>query len=264
MIDPYLYPHTDVLKNLADVRNDEKLSCMEAEYTSLRLAELVIQKSASCFDFASLCDMHYYIFQDIYDWAGKIRVINIEKAEPALGGISIEYSDCFDIQRDVTDVLNDMNQYPWEAQPLEIVAKEYSGYLARLWKVHPYREGNTRTIVTFCSQFIESRGFYIESDLFKDNAQYMRTALVAASAIFSDLGDRRKPEYLERIVLDALEQGDMMKSRVIAAIQEAGYEATKENIYEIVSWNRLERYEHNADEVQRYLKAVMQPLERYI
>lgn len=48
----------------------------------------------------------------------------------------------------------------------------------------PLPEGNTRTIVTFCSQFIESRGFYIDSDLFKDNAQYMRTALVAASAVF--------------------------------------------------------------------------------
>ena len=60
---------------------------MEAEYTSLRLAELVTKESASHFDFVTLCDMHYYIFQDIYEWAGKIRVINIEKSEPALGGI---------------------------------------------------------------------------------------------------------------------------------------------------------------------------------
>lgn len=121
MNDPYLYPHTDILKNLADVKDNEKLSCMEAEHTSLRLAELVIQNSAGCFDFKALCDMHYYIFQDIYDWAGKIRVINIEKSEPALGGISIEYSGCLDIEK---------------------VAKEFSYYLAQLWKVHPFREGN--------------------------------------------------------------------------------------------------------------------------
>lgn len=79
---------------------------MEAEYTSIRLAELVIGESASRFDFASLCDRHYYIFQDIYEWAGKIkiRIINIEKPEPALGGISIEYSDCFDIEKDAAYV----------------------------------------------------------------------------------------------------------------------------------------------------------------
>lgn len=226
------------------------MSCMEAEYTSLRLAELVTQKSASCFDFAALCDMHYYIFQDVYDWAGKIRIINIEKSEPALGGVSIEYSDCFDIERDVNSILQEMNQYLWETENLETVAKVFSSYLAQLWKVHPYREGNTRTIVTFCSQFIESRGFYIDSDLFKDNAQYMRTALVAASAVFSDLGDRRKPEYLEHIVLDALERGNEMKNRVIAVIREAGYTATEDVIRELVYWNRLEQYEHNADEIK--------------
>lgn len=55
-----------------------------------------------------------------------------------------------------------------------------------------------RTVITFCSQFIESKEFYIDSDLFKDHAQYMRTALVAAGALFSDLGDKRKQEYLEK------------------------------------------------------------------
>ena len=93
MNDPYLYPHTDILKNLADIWDREMLSCMEAEYTSIRLAELVTGESVSRFDFATLCDMHHYIFQDIYEWAGKIRIINVEKSEPALGGISIKYSD---------------------------------------------------------------------------------------------------------------------------------------------------------------------------
>lgn len=111
MNDPYLYPHTDFLKNLADIRDREMLSCMEAEYTSIRLAELVIGESVSRFDFAALCDMYHYIFQDIYEWAGKIRIINIEKLEPALGGISIEYSDCFDIEKDATFVLDKMNHY---------------------------------------------------------------------------------------------------------------------------------------------------------
>lgn len=129
MNDPYLYPYTDILKNLADIRDRDRLSCMEAEYTSIRLAELVIEESASRFDFASLCDMHYYIFQDIYEWAGKIRIINIEKPEPALGGISIEYSDCFDIEKDAAFVLNKMNQYTWEKATLEEVAKMFIKHL---------------------------------------------------------------------------------------------------------------------------------------
>ena len=253
MKDPYLYPHTDILKNLADIRDREVLSCMEAEYTSIRLAELVTGESVSRFDFAALCDMHHYIFQDIYEWAGKTRVINIEKSEPALGGISIEYSGCFDIVKDATYVLDKMNHFSWEKCPIDEVAKIFSKYLADLWKVHPYREGNTRTIITFCSQFIENKGFYIDSDLFKDHAQYMRTALVAATALFSDLGDKRKQEYLEKIVLDALERGQEMKQRVSDVIKKVGLKVTEGRIRKIVYWNRLERHEHGERDVRLYL-----------
>lgn len=253
MSDPYLYPHTDILKNLADIRDKEILSCMEAEYTSIRLAELVTGESVSRFDFAALCDMHHYIFQDIYEWAGKTRIINIEKPEPALGSISIEYSDYFDIEKDAAFILDKMNHYVWEKASIEKVAEIFSKYLAELWKVHPYREGNTRTVITFCSQFIESKGIYVDSDLFKDNAQYMRTALVAASALFSDLGDKRKPEYLEAIVFDALEKGRKMKQRVSDIIETAGYRVTERKIRKIVDWNRLERHEHGERDVRLYL-----------
>lgn len=153
MRDSYVYPHTNILKNLANIQDEKELSYMEAEYTSLRLAELVTKESASCFDFSALCDMHHYIFRDIYEWAGKIRVINIEKSEPALGGISIEYSDCFDIEKDAKAVVDKMNNYPWDKVSIEESAVIFSKYLAELWKVHPYREGNTRTVITFCSQF---------------------------------------------------------------------------------------------------------------
>jgi len=253
MNDPYLYPHTNVLKNLAGIQDWKMLSYMEAEYTSIRLAELVTGEFIRRFDFSALCGMHRYIFQDIYEWAGKVRIVNIEKEEPALGGISIEYSDCFDIERDAVYILDRMNQFVWERGSVEDVAGTFAKFLADLWKVHPYREGNTRTIITFCSQFIESRGLYIDSDLFKDNAPYMRTALVAASAVFSDLGDKRKPEYLERIVLDALQRGHRMKERVSDAINKAGFDVTERRIREIVFWNRLEQTEHGEQDVKLFL-----------
>ena len=96
MIDPYLYPESDVLRNLADIRNEETLREMEADYTLSRLSDVVVADSVRKFYFESLCELHYSIFQDVYDWAGKPRIINIEKAEVILGELSIEYSDCFD------------------------------------------------------------------------------------------------------------------------------------------------------------------------
>lgn len=65
------------------------------------------------------------------------------------------------------------------------------------------REGNTRTTVTFCCQFIEDKGISIDRTLFEKNARYVRTALVAYNAFFADGSDFSKKEYLQRIVFDS-------------------------------------------------------------
>lgn len=250
MQDPYLYPDSDVLKNLAGIRDSEELKNMEADYTLLRLSEIAEDDSPQQFDFSTLCELHYRIFQDVYEWAGKPRVINMEKAEAVLGELSVVYSDCFDIAKDAETILKKANGFNWKQASFEDVVITFSDFMAELWKVHPFREGNTRTVVTFCSMFIEKQGIYIESELFKDNAAYMRNALVAANAVFDDLGDLRKPEYLYRIIQDALERGQEMKARVSAAIRRSGLTDTEERIQRVVLWNRKEKREHLPEEIK--------------
>lgn len=253
MRDPYLYPDSEVLRNLADIRDEQGLKDMEADYTLWRLSEIASGTLLEKYNFENLCNVHYYIFQDVFEWAGKPRVINIEKAEAVLGDISIEYSDCFDVAEDAESILKEMNQYPWNDVSFDDVVTAFSDFMAELWKVHPFREGNTRTVVTFCSMFIEAQGFYIESDLFKDNAAYMRTSLVAATAMFHDLGDLRKPEYLYRIVRDALEQGRKIKMQVEELLRQAGKLVDSDNIKKIVLWNRRTNTQHTTEEIENYL-----------
>ena len=254
MRDPYFYPDTEILKNRLGIMDDAGLKAAEADYVSLRLAELARDDSVRIFDFGCLCRMHYRIFQDIFEWAGKPRIINIEKAENALNGISIEYSDVFDIERDAKAVLKDMNLYGWKKASFDETVRNFSDCMAKLWKAHPFREGNTRTIVTFCAMFIEAQGIYIDSRLFKDNAKYMRDALVAASAIFSDLGDRRKPEYLYRIVGDALERGKAVEEDAVRRITDAGYPAGEQQVRQVIFCDRKERRIHEAEEIRQMLK----------
>lgn len=208
MRDPYLYPNTEVLKNKFSVIDNEKLNTIEAEYTSTRLKEIIENPIKGNFDLDHLCRMHDYIFQDLYDWAGQPRIINIEKSEPVLGGISIEYSDFQDIKIMASSVLSKMEEVDWEKFSLDEKAESLSKYLAELWKVHIFREGNTRTIVTFICQYTESKGFVLDTELFEQNSVYVRSALVAASAVFKDLGDKSKPQYLVKIVKDALKRGE--------------------------------------------------------
>ena len=152
--------------------------------------------------------MHDYIFRDLYDWAGQPRIINIEKSELVLGGISIEYSDFQDIEIMASSVLSKMEEVNWEKISLDEKADSLSKYMAELWKVHIFREGNTRTIVTFICQYTQSKGFVLDTELFEQNSAYVRSALVAASAVFKDLGDKSKPQYLVKIVKDALNRGE--------------------------------------------------------
>jgi cell filamentation protein len=86
-------------------------------------------------------------------------------------------------------------------------AVQFSDSLAKLWKIHPFREGNTRTTVTFCCQYADEIGLRPNRELFEDNAAYVRTALVAYNAVFADIGDVSKPDYLIRIIEDSLIRG---------------------------------------------------------
>ena len=106
MKDHYLYPDTEVLKNLQDIKDVSLLESVEADCTGFRLRQLVENQIIGDFDFKHLCDIHRFIFQDIFEWAGVPRIINISKPEIALAGLSIDYSDVPDIPRDVESVCN--------------------------------------------------------------------------------------------------------------------------------------------------------------
>ncbi len=204
MRDIYLYEGTDVLKNLLNIHDKEELEEAESGYVTYRLKEIVVNPLPGEYDYIHLLKMHQYIFQDMYEWAGQQRKLNIYKEEHVLGGLSVDYSDVFDIAKDAESILTEMRAKEWNSMDLHTSAVEFSDSLAKLWRVHPFREGNTRTVVTFCCQYADEIGLTPDRDLFENNAQYVRTALVAYNAIFDDLGDISKPEYLLKIVEDAI------------------------------------------------------------
>ena len=73
---------------------------------------------------------------------------------------------------------------------------------------------------------------------------------MAANAIFDDLGDLRKPEYLYRIVQDALEQGREMKEHTAEAIRESGLKDTEERIRQVILWSRKEKRDPLPEEIR--------------
>lgn len=136
----------------------------------------------------------------------------MEKQEAILGYMSIEYAQPEEIAEQTGYVLDRMNRRNWGEMDISEQAEFLSQDMADLWKVHCFREGNTRVTITFVCQFADDHGMPIDRKLFEENAGYTRIALVGASAVFQD-ADFRKMEYLVKIVRDSLERGRTSQGR---------------------------------------------------
>ena len=202
MKDIYLYDDVEVLKNSLGIKNEDDLNKAEADITCIRLLDIDEKFSGSLFDYARLKAIHKYIFGDIYEWAGKEREVPIVKGERVLGGDTVRYSIPGCIEKDAKKAIDDLNAVHWEELSIDETASIFSVLIAALWQVHPFREGNTRTIMTFAAQFAEHNGFKMNKALLKDNAEYVRDSLVKASdGPYSDY------QYLRRIIRDSIEKG---------------------------------------------------------
>lgn len=198
MPDCYLYDDVPVLKNKLDIKDSDTLDLVEAEQSR---ASMMILYEQGFHDFtpAGLCEIHRFLFEDIYDWAGKYRIINIEKRERLLGGRSVWYSNDDQIEDDLQTVFAHIQEEKWTAfSRLEFVHALVT-YFPKLWQVHPFREGNTRTVVMMMTMFVEHYGYYMDHELLAASAGYVRDAFVMAS-----LDQFSEPEHLERILLDAV------------------------------------------------------------
>ena len=198
MPDPYLYPDVPVLRNKLDIKTEKTLDLVEAEQSRANMM-LLYDATFSDFTPAGLRYIHKFLFGDIYDWAGEYRIINIQKAERLLGGRSVWYSNDDDIERDLEAAFQAIHEFDWDTCNRETFVNALTHLFPPIWQVHPFREGNTRTVVMLMTLFVEAHGYYFDKDLLAASAGYVRDSLVMAS-----IDQNSEFEHLERILLDAV------------------------------------------------------------
>ena len=202
MRDPYLYDDVPVLKNLLGIKDAGLLEQAEADITAFYFSDVDGAIQLQKFDLHYLLAIHKYIFGEIYEWAGMIRTIPIIKSEKILGGDTVRYSQPNKIEQDCKNILKKLIDVNWKIMGINETAEDFTRHIANLWQVHPFREGNTRTIITFATQFAEVNNFRMDKTLLKDNAAYVRDALVKASD-----GQYSEYKYLVKIFADAIKRG---------------------------------------------------------
>ena len=138
--DSYCYPGTTVLKNRANLRTQANLDFFEEEATAQRFAEPL---PSGKLDIRHLRAIHKHIFQDVYTWAGAFRTVRISK-----GGSAFCYPENIDrvIGRLFAGLAAQKKYCGFDAAAF---TDKSAHFLAELNAIHPFREGNGRTQLSF-------------------------------------------------------------------------------------------------------------------
>ena len=130
--------------------------------------------------------IHKYLFEGIIldqnkrDASGQFRPYNITKEEPILNNLSITYGDYRTIQEYLEYDFNEQKRFIFHQDPRQVI-ENIANFTSNIWQIHPFREGNTRTVALFMQCYLKEAGFLVDNSIFIENSQYFRNALVRAN-----------------------------------------------------------------------------------
>lgn len=150
----YCYPDSDVLINKLGIQDQEKLHTFERKLTMLRLLEIIDKPIKGNFDFAHLQEIHRYIFQDVYEWAGKVRKVDIAKGNMFCNVMFIEsQAEEIFVKLKKDNYLAGLDR--------NIFVKKLAYYFSEINALHPFREGNGRSQREFIRSLALKNGYVI-------------------------------------------------------------------------------------------------------
>jgi cell filamentation protein len=184
-IDPELFytNRNGILRNIAKIDDEKVLIAFESFKVSKRIEELS-EKPIKIKDSNSLLEIHHYLFQDVYEWAGKVRTVNISKnGKQFFDGerfnMGFQYIDTL-----ITEysVLNKKNR--------KEIASKLAEILDTVNYLHPFREGNGRTQREFLRLLALEKELYLNLNP-PDNEniyeRYMKGTIESNLNILEDL-----------------------------------------------------------------------------
>ena len=198
MKDPYVYDGTNVLINLANITNQEKLDSFETTLSRIASVEL-INHPVTITNTNDIFLIHNALFHQVYSWAGQPRTINIYKEEYVLAGLSVEYSNYKNIKKDLENIQKEIEKIDWAKCSKSDFISRIVKIISSIWRVHPFREGNTRAVCMFLFLFMKQFNYKLNVDFISQNSKYFRNALVLAS-----IGEYSEYEHLEKLLKDSV------------------------------------------------------------
>ena len=175
----------------------------EADRVSSNISKL-LQTDAFTYSVAGLTAIHRAIFEGVFKHAGRFRDYDISKKEWVLRGDSVLYGRWQDLRMAVEYDLEQERQFSYTALSKDQMVEHLAKFVAGLWQIHPFGEGNTRTTAIFTIKYLRSQGFSVNNDLFERYSWYFRNALVRANYRNLQKGISYEPIFLVRFFRNLL------------------------------------------------------------
>ncbi len=175
----------------------------EADKVSLRIAE-ILSEIAFSFSPNEYIAIHRKLFQGIYNHAGKIRDYNITKKEWVLDGATVMYGSASELRATLEYDFSQEKDFSYKGLSMDEIIHHLAVFISRLWQIHIFGEGNTRTTAVFFIKYLRTLGFAVTNDIFAENAWYFRNALVRANYTNLQKGIHETTEYLELFLRNLL------------------------------------------------------------
>lgn len=210
MEDPYILEN-GTLKNKLNITDYNTLNRAEADIGFAKLISIPSVKTEKV-NMELLKRIHQYIFEDIFEWAGEFRTVPLYKEEKyVIPGLSLNYARPEEIEEQVKKNIASLNSVRWNEKTVDEKSIEFAKRLARLWKVHPFRDGNTRTILGYAKIYAQEHGFPMDMSVFiqnlsrrRDEHGNERTYSVRDFFVFASLDEYPEPEYLANLIKKAI------------------------------------------------------------
>lgn len=187
----------------------------EADIVSQRITGILAEPTFS-FSPASYVSIHRKLFAGVYKHAGKIRDYNITKSEWVLKKDTVRYESADVIAATLEYEFERERRFNYKGLSSQETIAHFSRFIADVWQIHAFGEGNTRTTAIFAAKYLRTLGYTVENDIFVDNSFYFRNALVRANYTNIPKGIHPTLVYLERFFANLLlGENNELKSRYL-------------------------------------------------
>lgn len=152
--DPYFWQNDDVLKNRLTIHNAAQLRKAELAFSTLRASTIELGPRHPGLPY--LCHIHRTLFQDVYEWAGELRKVDLYQDDTP-------YCHCEYLEKEGNAVMAQLEEEKGlQGLPLAEFIARLAHYYCEINMLHPFRNGNGRAQRLFFEQVALHAGYLVD------------------------------------------------------------------------------------------------------